>query len=71
MASPALHALAYVAAAILAIVDIGLIYSGPVIIALLLLLIGERRAPVVLAAALIPPAIIYVLAVQLMRIGVI
>lgn len=63
--------LAYVAAAILAIVNIGLISSGPVIIALLLVLIGERRAPVVLAAALIPPAIIYVLAVHLMRIGVI
>lgn len=63
--------LAYVAAAILAIVEIGLIYSGPFLIALLLILIGERRPVIVLLAALIPPAIIYVLAVHLMRIGII
>ena len=63
--------LAYVAVAILAIATVGLIWSGPFIIALLLVLIGERRPLIIAAAALVPPAIIYVLAVHLMRIGII
>ena len=63
--------LAYVAGAVIAIATIGLIWSGPVIIALLLVLIGEWRPLVVTTAALVPPGIIYVLAVYLMRIGIV
>ena len=63
--------IAYVSVAILAIASIGLIYSGPFIIAAMLVLIGVRQPVVILLAALIPPMLIYILAVYLMRIGIV
>lgn len=62
---------AFVALAIIAISQAGLVYSGPFVIAALLLLLGERRPAVVIPSVLIPPALIWVLATQLMRIGMV
>lgn len=62
---------AFVAAAVMVISSFGLIYSGPLMIAAMLVILGETRPTVVAAAALIPPAIIWFLATQLMRVGMI
>lgn len=62
---------AFVALAVAVVTRIGLIYSGPFMIAALLLLLRERRPLVILPAALIPPALIWVLATQLMRVGMV
>lgn len=62
---------AFVTVAILCISWIGLVYSGPFLIASLVLFLGERRPTVVLTAALVPPALIWVLATQLMHVGMV
>lgn len=62
---------AFVGLAIVAITWGGLIYSGPIVIGALLLILGERRLPVILGASLVPPGLIWVLATQLMRVGMV
>lgn len=61
----------YVAASVFLVNRFGLIVSGPFIIAVLLFLIGERRPIVVIIASLAPPALIYLVAVHMMRVGMI
>lgn len=62
---------AFVALAIALISWVGLIYSGPFVIAALLLILGERNPAILVPASVIPPALIWVLATQLMRVGMV
>jgi hypothetical protein len=62
---------AFVGLAIIGITWGGLIYSGPFMICALLLILGERRTPVLFCASIGPPCIIWVLATQLMRVGMV
>lgn len=61
----------YVAACVYVLSRVQIIYFGPVMIGLLMVLLGERRWYVVLPYSVIPVAMVYFLAVYMMRVGVI
>lgn len=61
----------YVAAAIIAMTQVKITWLGAPMILGFLLLLGERRPVVLAVCAAAPVALLYVLAVHLMRIGVV
>jgi len=61
----------FVGLAILGFAAGGLIYLGPFVICALLLILGERRPSILACASIVPPCLIWILATQLMHVGMV